>query len=104
MDKDFKPIMIKKAIEYIGANIQTYGHFDCYMIPESDGSAIYSLEKYTKEDFLALVYQYYTSKTLWNHDYGNDLKDQNCIKRFICKRINSKSFDVGDEYIKVNFK
>lgn len=91
--------MYNKAIEFIGAHIQVYGHFEVYAIPDENGVSISNETEITKDDFLRLTLEYFTDKTRINYNYGDDLKDQNAIKRFIKNRINSDSLNLGVEWL-----
>lgn len=88
----------KEAIEIIGANIQTYGHFECYQIPYENGKPIRNESDVTLDNFLNLLHEYYNSGRL-NEDYGEDAKEWNSIKRFIKKKVNNLSYDIGKEWV-----
>lgn len=96
----------KLAVRMIGCNIQTYGHFDTYMIPDENGNGI--LENYAKAYpyiFLSHVEIYYTNKKMLNKDYGDDLKEQNAMKRFLLsKPVTEEILKLGEEWIKTNLE
>lgn len=91
----------RRSVEIIGANIQIYGHFEAYQIPDNIGRSLSC--KVSLEYLLKYIDLYYNSKTSMNYDYGDNLKEQNAVKRFIIKRINNSSYDVGVEWIKDNY-
>lgn len=87
----------KKAIQIIGAEIQTYNHFAEYSVPfteniDDDGISL-----------LDCVYNYFYTK-MHNSDYYSDttedLKDERQCKSFIKKRINDESYDIGMQWLK----
>ncbi len=84
--------------KYIGANIQAYNHFDCFMIPYPSGSSVISTKDLHEEDFLKLVVDYYKSKTLVNMNYFDDMKECNAHKKFIKRQINDESSNIGREW------
>lgn len=88
----------QKVTEIIGANIQIYGHFAIYNIPYEDSSSITNESDVTKEEFIRLTYDYYHSDRL-NANSGDDVKESNQIKRFIIKRINNSSYEIGKNWL-----
>lgn len=96
----------RQAISLIGTNIQVYGHFESYDIPDERGKGVVSENMVTMEDFLRLTYDYYNSKRI-NYDYytDSDAKDCSAVKRFIKKKVNGDSYNVGLEWVESqNFK
>lgn len=89
-----------ESIQIIGAAIQVYGHFEVYTIPYGDGKSIVNEADVTKDEFLRLTYEYFTNKNRINYDYGDDLKHQNQVKKFIRDRINCESLSIGDSWMK----
>lgn len=91
--------MDSEAIRFIGASIQLYGHFDCCSIPYASGRSIATTQDVTKDEFIRLTYEYFTNKKRINYDYRDDLKDQNATKRFICSKVNFKSYMLGHQWL-----
>ena len=95
------------ALNYIGANIQIYGHFACYSVPYRNGESITTTREISREEFLALTYEYLSTNRV-NCDYGNDMAEQSATKRFIMSRVNDQSISLGatwvleQEWLKVN--
>lgn len=86
------------ALNYIGASIQTYGHFDCYSIPGRNCESIEDTRKIDRDEFLTLTYEYLSTSRL-NYGYGDDVSEQNAIKRFIMSRINAQSISLGATWV-----
>ncbi len=89
---------MEKAHRIIGAEIKTYGHFDCYSIPNEKGHGISNTKDITLEEFLKLIIDYFDNKEKINYDYGDDLKEQNSTKRFIKSRITSDCEELGRQW------
>ena len=86
------------ALNYIGANIQIYGHFACYSVPYRDGKAIMTEREIDRDEFLKLTYEYLSTDRL-NRDYGDDVSEQNVTKRFIMSRVNAQSIQLGATWV-----
>lgn len=90
----------ERAIELIGTNIETYGHFESFMIPYENGSAVDSEGDVTEEEFLKLVYDYYYTDRL-NDSYCDGTRDgiqeAKAVKRFVKKR--APRYDLGKEWL-----
>ena len=87
-----------KAIELIGAEIETYGHFASYSIPDESGKGITNESLLSKEAFLDLVYEYFYSKRM-NYDYFEDEKECQSVKSFVKKRVKDTSYQTGLEWV-----
>lgn len=87
-----------KAIELIGAEVETYGHFACYSIPDESGKGITNESLLSREAFLDLVYEYFYSKRM-NYDYFEDAKECREVKSFIKKRVKDTSYETGLEWL-----
>lgn len=94
----------RTAIGIIGVNISTYGHFDTYMIPNEFSHGITEQEaKADPEKFLFAVQSYYKSSKVINKDYGDDLKKQNAVKKFILRKdVTEKDLNQGMEWVSEN--
>lgn len=91
------------ALMLIGANILLYNHFDTYMIPNDNGSGIFTVQN--SELFLQMIEKYYKTKNMLNRDYGIDLDEQNKTKKFIIKYANKykdETFQKGVDWVKHN--
>lgn len=75
--------IISDAYSFIGAEIKFYGHFEDYSIPDPKTKYSVDSNKLTQDEFLNLVYDYFTNKESINFAYGDDLKEQNACKRTI---------------------
>lgn len=94
---------IKKAIEYIGANIQTYGHFEVYSISNEDGSELYF--PVGRERLLQLVYEYYHKRDRLTPSDLFDTKHARKCKSFLKSRVNDESYQIGLHWLdKQNFQ
>lgn len=83
-----KDTKYREAIEIIGAHVVIYNHFDAYEVTDAKGTP-YTIDmlKANPEKFLLDVATFHKSKHLLNPNYGDDLKEQNQIKRFILSRL-----------------
>lgn len=90
------------AVDIIGCNIETYGHFEVYTIPDETETGISDeWAKANPNAFLQYVEDYYKNRKAINRDYGDDLKEQNATKRFLLSRVNKeKHKDLGMKWIK----
>ena len=87
------------ALNYIGANIQIYGHFECYAVPNRDGKSIVSTIEISRDEFLALTYEYVSTDRV-NRDYvDEDMSEQRAIKRFVMSRVNAQSISLGATWV-----
>lgn len=86
------------ALNYIGASIQTYGHFDWYSIPNRDGKPIATTSEIDRYEFLALTYEYLSTDRV-NYGYGKEVPEQNATKRFIMSRVNDQSISLGATWV-----
>lgn len=86
------------ALNYIGANIQIYGHFVCYSVPYRNGESITTTREISRDEFLALTYEYLSTDRV-NCDYGNDMSEQSATKRFIMSRVNDQSISLGATWV-----
>jgi len=93
----------KIAIELIGANVQTYGHFCDYDVVYRNTEGV-SVEADIRSmhliSFLHVVYLYYHDNTLRHESYHENLSESNSFKHFIFKRVNSDSFNVGLDWVR----
>lgn len=86
------------ALNYIGANIQIYGHFDWYSIPNRTGKSIKTTREISRDEFLALTYEYVSTNRV-NCDYGKDMAEQSSTKRFVMSRVNDQSISLGATWV-----
>ena len=87
----------RKAIEYIGANIQIYRGFDFYFIPDEGGSELYP--PVSKKRLLQLVYEYYHKRDRFTPSDLCDVEDAKECKRFLKSRVNDESYQIGLDWL-----
>lgn len=92
------------ALSIIGAEQSIYGHFDVYSIPDDSGHGILDQDaKDNIEHFLQQIENHYRSTKSLNRDYGDDLKKQNNVKRFVirnAKKDQASNVASGLEWVK----
>lgn len=80
------------AFKLIGANVSIYGHFEAYSIPNENGVGFSDREaRENIENFLKHLEDYYLNRKIVHYDYGNDLKEQNKINKFIIKNAKKET-------------
>lgn len=92
------------ALSIIGVEQSIYGHFAAYSIPDESGHGISDQNaKDNIEYFLQQIENHYRSKESLNRDYGDDLKEQNNVKRFVirnAKKDQAANIASGLEWVK----
>lgn len=92
------------ALSIIGAEQSIYGHFAVYSIPDDSGHGISDQDaKSNIGHFLQQIENHYRNTKSLNLDYGDDLKDQNNVKRFVirnAKKDQAANIASGLEWVK----
>lgn len=84
------------ALQIIGCNISTYGHFDVYEIPDDSGHGMMETELMNDpKKFLERVEEFYNDENMVNKDYEDDVKESRKVKKFVLKRIKDGDFEKG---------
>lgn len=87
----------RKAIEYIGANIQAYRHFALYDIPNEDGSDLDL--PVSRERLLQLVYEYYHKRDRFTPSDLCDVEYARECKSWLRSQVNDESYQIGLDWL-----